>query len=137
MRARIYKEDYKMAFTASDIKKGKTFLYDGNVYKCLDFQHVKPGKGAAFVRIKYRNIMTGATREDAFRPSEIDRFHSGGTLQTLFLHSEALSHRSRGDTSHRKERGSAPELPPQETPTPIFYSQIHSSGVHPAIFRPS
>ena len=70
MRARIYKEDYKMAFTASDIKKGKTFLYDGNVYKCLDFQHVKPGKGAAFVRIKYRNIMTGATREDAFRPSE-------------------------------------------------------------------
>ena len=59
-----------MAFTASDIKKGKTFLYDGNVYKCLDFQHVKPGKGAAFVRIKYRNIMTGATREDAFRPSE-------------------------------------------------------------------
>ena len=59
-----------MAFTASDIKKGKTFLYDNNVYKCLDFQHVKPGKGAAFVRIKYRNIMTGATREDAFRPSE-------------------------------------------------------------------
>ena len=59
-----------MAFTASDIKKGKTFLYDGNVYKCLDIQHVKPGKGAAFVRIKYRNIMTGATREDAFRPSE-------------------------------------------------------------------
>ena len=67
---RILKEDYKMAFTASDIKKGKTFLYDNNVYKCLDFQHVKPGKGAAFVRIKYRNIMTGATREDAFRPSE-------------------------------------------------------------------
>ena len=62
-----------MAFTASDIKKGKTFVYgneEKNVYKCLDFQHVKPGKGAAFVRIKYRNIMTGATREDAFRPSE-------------------------------------------------------------------
>ena len=59
-----------MAFTAGDIKKGKTFTWEGNVYKCLDFQHVKPGKGAAFVRMKYKNIMTGATREEAFRPQE-------------------------------------------------------------------
>ena len=55
---------------ASDFRKGKTFIIDGEPYVVLDFQHVKPGKGAAFVRTKYRNIITGATREEAFNPSD-------------------------------------------------------------------
>ena len=59
-----------MAFTAGDIKKGKTFTWEGNVYKCLDFQHVKPGKGAAFVRTKIKNILSGGITETTFRPSE-------------------------------------------------------------------
>ena len=59
-----------MAFTAGDIKKGKTFTWEGNVYKCLDFQHVKPGKGAAFVRTKIKNILTGSVTETTFRPTE-------------------------------------------------------------------
>ena len=55
---------------ASDFRKGKTFIKDGEPHVVLDFQHVKPGKGAAFVRTKYRNILTGATREEAFNPSD-------------------------------------------------------------------
>ncbi len=55
--------------TAGDFRKGVTFEMDGKVMTVVDFQHVKPGKGAAFVRTKYRNVMTGAVREEAFNPS--------------------------------------------------------------------
>ncbi len=55
---------------AGDFRKGITFEINGEPHVVLDFQHVKPGKGAAFVRTKYRNIMSGATREEAFNPSE-------------------------------------------------------------------
>ena len=55
---------------ASDFRKGITFEMIGEPHVVLDFQHVKPGKGAAFVRTKYRNILTGATREEAFNPND-------------------------------------------------------------------
>ena len=55
---------------AGDCRKGVTFVMNGEPYIVLDFQHVKPGKGAAFVRTKYRNILTGATREEAFNPND-------------------------------------------------------------------
>lgn len=55
---------------ASDFRKGITFQINGEPHVVLDFQHVKPGKGAAFVRTKYRNILTGATREEAFNPND-------------------------------------------------------------------
>ena len=55
---------------ASDFRKGITFEMNGEPHVVLDFQHVKPGKGAAFVRTKYRNILTGATREEAFNPDD-------------------------------------------------------------------
>ena len=55
---------------ASDFRKGITFEINGEPNLVLDFQHVKPGKGAAFVRTKYKNILTGATREEAFNPSD-------------------------------------------------------------------
>lgn len=58
--------------TASEFRKGLTFEKDGEPCVIVDFQHVKPGKGAAFVRTTYRSILTGATREEAFNPS--DRF---------------------------------------------------------------
>ncbi|MEG0292210.1 MAG: elongation factor P [Anaerovoracaceae bacterium] len=56
--------------SAGDFRKGITFQLNGEPHVVLDFQHVKPGKGAAFVRTKYRNILTGATREDAFNPND-------------------------------------------------------------------
>lgn len=55
---------------AGDFRKGITFQINGEPHVVLDFQHVKPGKGAAFVRTKYRNILTGATKEEAFSPND-------------------------------------------------------------------
>ncbi len=56
--------------TAGDFRKGITFEINGEPVVVVDFQHVKPGKGAAFVRTKYKSLLTGATREQAFNPSE-------------------------------------------------------------------
>lgn len=56
--------------SAGDFRKGITFEMNGEPHVVLDFQHVKPGKGAAFVRTKYKNILTGATREEAFNPND-------------------------------------------------------------------
>lgn len=55
---------------AGDFRKGVTFDMDGVVYTVVDFQHVKPGKGAAFVRTKLKNIVTGQTLERTFNPSD-------------------------------------------------------------------
>ena len=56
--------------TAGDFRKGTTFEMDGGVWNIVDFQHVKPGKGAAFVRTKIKNIMTGAVIERTFNPTD-------------------------------------------------------------------
>ena len=55
--------------TAGDIKKGITVEWEGGVWNIVDFQHVKPGKGAAFVRTKLKNVMTGAVVETSFNPT--------------------------------------------------------------------
>ena len=55
---------------AGEFRNGVTFEMDSSVYRVIDFQHVKPGKGAAFVRTKLKNIMTGNTLEKTFNPSE-------------------------------------------------------------------
>lgn len=55
---------------AGDIRKGVTFEYNGSVYRVVEFQHVKPGKGAAFVRTRLKNVITGAILEQTFNPSE-------------------------------------------------------------------
>ena len=56
--------------TAGDFRNGVTFEMDGNVYSIIDFQHVKPGKGAAFVRTKIRNVISGAVTEKTFNPND-------------------------------------------------------------------
>lgn len=56
--------------TAGDFRNGVTFEQDGNVFQVVEFQHVKPGKGAAFVRTKLKNVITGAVVEKTFRPTE-------------------------------------------------------------------
>ena len=55
--------------TAGDFRNGKTFEMDGKVMQVVEFQHVKPGKGAAFVRTKMRNVITGAVTETSFNPT--------------------------------------------------------------------
>ena len=55
--------------TAGDFRNGKTFEYEGKLMMVVEFQHVKPGKGAAFVRTKMKNIVTGAVTETSFNPT--------------------------------------------------------------------
>ena len=56
--------------SAGDFRKGVTVEIEGKVYVIVDFQHVKPGKGAAFVRAKIKNVMTGQVLEQTFNPSD-------------------------------------------------------------------
>ena len=59
-----------MALSTADFKNGLTLEYEGKVFQILDFQHVKPGKGGAFVRSKLRNLQTGATLEKTWRAGD-------------------------------------------------------------------
>lgn len=56
--------------TAGEFRNGVTFELDNNIFQVVEFQHVKPGKGAAFVRTKLKNIVTGATVERTFNPTD-------------------------------------------------------------------
>ncbi len=56
--------------SAGDFRNGVTIEYDNNIYQIIEFQHVKPGKGAAFVRTKLKNIINGGVVEKTFRPTE-------------------------------------------------------------------
>jgi elongation factor P len=60
----------KLMISAGEFRNGVTFELDGQVFQIVEFQHVKPGKGAAFVRTKLKNIVTGATVERTFNPSD-------------------------------------------------------------------
>ncbi|MDR1815095.1 MAG: elongation factor P [Clostridiales Family XIII bacterium] len=74
--------------SAGEFRKGITFEINGEPHVILDFQHVKPGKGAAFVRTKYKNILTGAIREEAFNPN--DKFENAHieTKSMQYLYSD-------------------------------------------------
>lgn len=56
--------------SAGDFRNGVTIEYEGDIYTIIEFQHVKPGKGAAFVRTKLKNLKTGGIIEKTFRPTE-------------------------------------------------------------------
>ena len=56
--------------SAGEFRNGITFEFEGSVYQIVEFQHVKPGKGAAFVRTKLKNVITGGVVEKTFRPTE-------------------------------------------------------------------
>ena len=89
---------------AGDFRKGITFEINGQPHVVLDFQHVKPGKGAAFVRTKYKNIINGATREEAFNPN--DKFPKAHieTKKMQFLYSD-------GDIFHFMDNETYDQVP--------------------------
>lgn len=74
--------------SANDLRKGVTFVYDNDVYQVVDFQHVKPGKGAAFVRAKIRSVMGGGTKDVTFNPNE--KFESAviSTKEMQYLYND-------------------------------------------------
>ena len=67
-----------MPITASDFRNGVTFEMDGQVMQVVEFQHVKPGKGAAFVRTKMKNVITGGVTETSFNPTA--KFEQEGNI---------------------------------------------------------
>ncbi|MGF0039185.1 elongation factor P [Peptoniphilaceae bacterium SGI.131] len=73
---------------ANDLRKGITFVYDGDVYSVVDFQHVKPGKGAAFVRAKIKSVMNDTTKELTFNPNEKFEEARIETQQMQYLYNE-------------------------------------------------
>lgn len=62
--------EVKRMISSNEFKTGVTVLYEGNLYQVVEFQHVKPGKGAAFVRSKLRNLRTGSLIDKTFRAGE-------------------------------------------------------------------
>ena len=64
------RKGFLIMISAGDFRNGVTFEMESQVYRVVDFQHVKPGKGAAFVRTKLKNVITGAVLEKTFNPTE-------------------------------------------------------------------
>lgn len=69
-------------FNVNDVKNGITFVLDNDIYQVLEFSHVKPGKGAAFVKMKIRNLRTGSTTEKSF--------NSGTKLEKAMIEKRAM-----------------------------------------------
>ena len=77
-----------MTVNINDIKNGMTLILEGKLVTIVDFQHVKPGKGPAFVRIKYRDLRTGSTIEDTFNTNlKLEKAHVE-KMQMQFLYKE-------------------------------------------------
>ena len=79
--------------SAGDFRNGVTLEIDGQVVQILEFQHVKPGKGAAFVRTKLKNVINGGVVERTFRPTEKSRQQglTGLTCSTFTLTESCLT----------------------------------------------
>ena len=65
----IQEEIVMATITAGEFRNGKVFEMEGKYYRVVEFQHVKPGKGAAFVRTKMKNVVTGGVTETSFNPT--------------------------------------------------------------------
>lgn len=89
---------------AGEFRKGITFVMDGDVWQIIDFQHVKPGKGAAFVRAKIRNVLSGGAKEITFNPTE--RFEKAviETKEMQYLYSD-------GELYHFMDTSTYEQLP--------------------------
>ena len=74
--------------SAGDFRKGTTFEMDGDVYQIIDFQHVKPGKGAAFVRTKIKSVKSGGSREMTFNPNDKFEVAKIETKEMQYLYSD-------------------------------------------------
>ena len=74
--------------TAGDFRKGVTIEWEGGVWTIVDFQHVKPGKGAAFVRTKLKNVMTGAVVERSFNPTDKQPRATIETKEMTYLYTD-------------------------------------------------
>ena len=78
-------------YSAGDFRNGTTFEMDGNVFRVVEFQHVKPGKGSAFVRTKLKNVISGAVIEKTFNNDEdLYYFMDNDTYEQIPLNKEQI-----------------------------------------------
>ncbi|MFA5356152.1 MAG: elongation factor P [Candidatus Omnitrophota bacterium] len=92
-----------MAFSINEIKAGVTVLVDGDVYVVVETQHVKPGKGSAFVRAKMRNLKTGNIQDKTFRGDE--------KIESAFVEERKLQYQySSGGLSHFMDQDNFEEI---------------------------
>ncbi len=95
-----------MADAGSVIKKGVTIELDGKVYRVEDFQHVKPGKGAAFIRTKLKDIINGGVIEKSFRPAEnVETAHVDRSKKQYLYHDDDLYYFMDAETYDQVELG--------------------------------
>lgn len=87
---------------AGDFRNGTTFEMDGNVYKITEFQHVKPGKGAAFVRTKIRNVIAGTTMEKTFSPTEKYEEAKITITEMQYLYNDGLNYSFMDNTTYEQ-----------------------------------
>lgn len=113
---------------AGDFRKGITFEMDGNVYVVVDFQHVKPGKGAAFVRTKIKNVVTGAVLEKTFNPSDkYERAHIE-SKEMEYLYSD-------GELYYFMDTETFEQLPLNRSQVEDALSFIKHEGLHQILQR--
>ena len=92
-----------MALSINEVKNGLTVLVDNNVYMIIDFQHVKPGKGAAFVRVKLRNLKNNNVQEMTFRGDE--------KIEEAYIEERKLQYQySSGDMYHFMDQDNYEEI---------------------------
>ena len=97
-----------MAFSINEIKSGVTILVDGEVYIALETQHVKPGKGAAFVRAKLRNLRNNGIQDKTFRGDE--------KIEAAFVEERKLQYQySSGSMYHFMDQDNFEEIAVSET----------------------
>ena len=78
--------------SVNDLRTGLTIEYEGDIYTVVEFLHVKPGKGAAFVRTKLKNIRTGSTQEITFRAGEKVSPHIKRQMASVIIPGTVLLH---------------------------------------------
>ena len=77
--------------TSNDIKNGSVLNLDGNLWTIIDFQHVKPGKGGAFVRTKMKNVMTGKVVDKTFNAGTKVEFETVDRRNMQYLYNDGVS----------------------------------------------
>ncbi len=121
--------------SVNDLKTGLTIQFDNDVYSVVEFLHVKPGKGAAFVRTKLKNVKTGAVKERTFRGGEkVERAHVE-TKQMQYLYSSGDEYFFMDSTTYdqisllKEELGSAPDFLLENMTIAIQFFQGRAIGV--------
>ncbi len=126
--------------SAGDFRKGTKFVYNGEPHVVVSFQHVKPGKGGAFMRTKMRNMVTGSTYEETFRTEEKFKVPDLKYRPMQYLYSDVEGYHFMDQENYdqvalnKKQLEDVYDLLKEETIYTILYFQDNPIDVTPPIF---